>query len=177
MTGVVATGADLNWEKVAEDFAFVFCSSDLEGRVHYVNQGWYDAVEHEVLPQFLPRYAPNRQVYDAFDYSHSDRLRHGYELVRRGIVSHSEELVPTHTGNEHRWALQRLQRLGEEIIFSFYFLRHYTEQMPAAPKIRCLVDGKSWITNWKDDPTPFDDETARALCPNCSLLMYTYLRE
>lgn len=174
---VKGTERDARWEQVAEDFAFVFYSSDLTGRIRYVNHAWEDAVEREIFPEFLPRCSPNRQVTEAFDSTRRESLLESFDLVRRGSASYREELIPSHTNNEHRWTLLRLQRLGEEVVFSFYFLRHYLEAQPTSPKIRCLVDGKSYRNDWRPDASPFDEETARALCPNCSLLFYTFLRQ
>ncbi len=175
--GVVKNISGAEWEKLAEDCSFVFYSCDRRGRIHYVNSTWQDLVERQNAPEFLAYANLNQNVYDAFERTGLNRYLYPFEFIRRGDASHFEEIVPCHAPNQYRWMLLRLQRLGEEMIFSSYFLRHYGEDPPQRPKIRCLTDGGDWTNNWKPDGTPLDTETTLALCPNCSLQFYTHLRE
>lgn len=174
MSGVVED--KLSWEHVAEDFSFVFYACDLKGRINFVNRAWHDAIEHEAVPQFLSHCAPNRNLFDAFGKADVDRFLHPIESLRLGHVPHFEEIVPCHAPNQYRWTLMRMQRFGDEIIFNYYFLRHYSPERPLAPKIRCLLDSGSWAKSWAYDDSPLDEETALALCPNCALHLYSFLR-
>lgn len=177
MMGAAANDKELNWEQVAEDFAFIFYSSDLQGRIHYVNQAWYQHAERTESHDLLAGSGLNRNVYDLFEKSDMSRFLLPFESLRRNGVSHFEDIVPCHSPNQNRWMLLRMQRLGEEVVFNFYFLRHYAERAPEQPKISCLLDQGSWLKRWQYDPTPVDPETSIALCPNCALHFYAFLRQ
>lgn len=177
MRGAAESAVAKNWEQVSEAYAFVFYSCDLKGRIHYVNSAWHDAREHETAPLFLSRCEPNRNLFDAFTAAEADRFLNPIESLRHGHIPHVEEIVPCHTLNQLRWTLLRLQRFGEELVLNYYFLRHYSVKPPTNPKISCLLDSGSWANNWVYDPTPLDDDTAIALCPNCALHFYTNLRQ
>jgi hypothetical protein len=177
MPGVEDVVPTTAWERLAEDYAFIFYSCDNTGRIHYVNEAWWDLREHRSLPDFLAYVSLNQDIHETFDHVGLGRYLPMYELIRKGNIPYFEEIVPCHTPNQPRWMLQRIQRLGEEVIFSSYFLRHYTEETPVRPKIRCLTGGGNWAKGWQPDSTPFDSETTLALCPNCSLQFYLLLRQ
>lgn len=177
MWGVAKQTKELSWEQAAEDFAFIFYSTDLQGRIHYVNQAWYNHADRTEASELLSGSGLNRNVYDLFEKSDTGRFLLPFESLRRNGVSHFEDIVPCHAPNQNRWMLLRMQRLAEEIVFNFYFLRHYSDKAPDQPKISCLLDSGSWRNRWQFDPSPLDAETAIALCPNCALHFYSFLRD
>lgn len=174
---VHTSGQVEQWEFITEDLSFVFFSCDLKGFVHYANRSWFELADTQGFPDYLLHSGPGENVFDAFEQANESQFLSALAQIRAGSVSHFETFVPSHLPNQNRWMLVRLQRLGDEIIVSGYFLKYYEIEPPTNLKIRCIGDGGSWEKQWAFDDSPVDDETSLALCPNCSLLVYTFLRQ
>jgi hypothetical protein len=163
-------------ERLAEDYSWIFYSVDESERLQYVNLAWRDFADRNG-GDHLSELRLGRPLFDGWDPKDAEFYRQVCEGVRRQDCPYWEDLIPCHSNNQSRWMLMRIQRYGDDLVFSCYFLKSYGTFMPRVARIKCLFTGQEYGIQWQESGIPADEETTWGLCPDCSLQLYARARE
>ncbi|MEM1057799.1 MAG: hypothetical protein AAGK14_01010 [Verrucomicrobiota bacterium] len=164
-------------ERLTEDLGIVFFALGPDDRLCFHNRAWQEFFERNGTGRSTGRIGLGDPMDRAALLS-SLGGEDGLVLGRDGWAeSYREAVLPCHAPNQRRWMLERVQPLGDELVVSFYFLRAYSPDKPLRPRVSCLFTGASYESGWSSRAATGRSESTLGLSPECSLLVYQWLRE
>lgn len=163
-------------ERLTEDLGIIFCALDREGRITYYNRAWVEFYERNGNPELYKMPTLGDRLADPSLIDEGSEWQQVCRAVREGLQSYWEDVMPCHAPNQPRWMLERVQRCGDELVLSMYFLRDHTEEKPAQARVRCLFTDREKAADWELSDHALNQTTTLGLSPECSLQVYQWLR-
>jgi len=163
-------------ECLTEDLGMIFCALDAEGRIAYHNRAWKEFYERNGSGDVSGMPTVGDVLLDPLQVPAIDDWQQAMTDLHAGRISFWEDVLPCHAPNQHRWMLERVQRVGDEFLLSIYFLRAYGEEAPEKTHLRCLFTSREKDAQWEAAGVSDRRQRSLGFCPECSLQIYAWLR-